>query len=113
MADSVEQDRAVAGDRFRLRASPDASGVSWTARIVGHSEGAHSKPFERPIPTPKGVARAAFELMGKVDATGPTAEAAIDRLADELATTITEATRVDLDAINRARAKQRPRPPWV
>jgi hypothetical protein len=112
MTDSVEQERPIAGDVFRLRADADTSGASWTARIVQHDEGAHSKPFERSIQTSRGEARAAFELMGKVKATGSTAEVAINRLAEELARLISEATRVDLDAINRARAKQRSKQPW-
>ena len=106
------RDVDIGGDHYILTARREsAPATGWQAGIAGFSEGAHSQPFRRPVRTPHGNADAASDLMGVMVASAPTAEAALNSLEAELRRAVTEATRVDLDEINRGR-RTRPNPPF-
>lgn len=96
--------RVIGRHPFQLTAKPLAAG-KWRASITGHTEMTNAPLFERPIRTPRGVANQAYELMNTFEADGDTPEAAIDALTALLTPLVREATRIDLDEINRTRRR--------
>ena len=91
----TEREIDVGGHVYALAALPAGEGAGWLARIERYSLTANAAALQHPILDQRSQLHDQAAIITTVRATGPTAQAALDALAERLRAVVAEATQVD------------------
>lgn len=97
----VEKEVEMFRHRYVLRAVPGETDTHWVAHIAEYSLLSGATVFRRPIIDARSTLHDQVSIVSTMRGTGPTAEAALSALAEQLSEAVAEAVRLDTDGRNR------------